>query len=191
MYELDDILATHKATGMRSMLGDLVHSCIGAVNMSQCLQAKNSDPKGMVQHGGIVNRDAPWVHSPCERHEHQHHDQGQLGVGSDTKMCKYRLLDPQWQDGVRRLASRLRPHIASGVVRGIFIGDELTCCSYAMPFSNLSALANSLRAALGPGQGLIYTNDGPGTISSSWPHIPPGLDLISYGEHCLFAYGGK
>ena len=52
-----------------------------------------------------------------------------------------------WEANTERLAARLRPHIASGTILGVFIGDELTCCGKTrLPFSNLTALATKVFA---------------------------------------------
>ena len=64
-------------------------------------------------------------------------------------------------------------------------GDELTCCTNKMPFANLTAVINTLRAELGPGIGMIYTNDGPGTEGTAWPDIPAGLDRLSFDLYLL------
>ena len=75
------------------------------------------------------------------------------------------VLDALWRRNVALLANRLRPWIANGTVKGVFIGDELTCCANKMSFANLTAVINALRQDLGPGVGVIYSAckaEGPG-----------------------------
>ena len=96
------------------------------------------------------------------------------------------------QANIALLARRLTPFIRNGTILGVFIGDELTCCSNKMSFANLTAVIDTLRAELGPGLGVIYTNDGPGTEANdtTWPSVPAGLDLLSF-DLCTYTFSSS
>ena len=115
---------------------------------------------------------------PCDDTQFQNHGMKVQNAGIIDR--GRRTLDPAWRQNVRQLAAALKPAIVNGTVLGVFLGDELTCCSNHLSFANLSALADAVRHDLGPGLGLVYTNDGPGTIGQAWPTIPAGLDLLSF-----------
>jgi hypothetical protein len=90
-------------------------------------------------------------------------------------------LHGDWEAVVAGFIDQAKPYIAAGTAVGVFIGDEI-CCSYGVPYSNLSAVASKLKAGLP--HAWIHTNEC--WNIGGWPPlrdgvggIPPGLDIIS------------
>ena len=92
-----------------------------------------------------------------------------------------------WRETIASWGRVVRPLADSGVVVGVFVGDE-SCSGFNCPFSNISAIVDAVRDAVGGGGGKppwIYDNEqGPWNPSSwglsKWPAIPTNLDLISF-----------
>ena len=104
-------------------------------------------------------------------------------------------LVPGWQATLREIVTAASPHLASGAVAGLFLGDEIVCGG--IPASNLSAVAASAKHALrsaGHPSALVYVNECWGTFIGApgrgcWDpikrpcikgKIPAGLDIISF-----------
>ena len=94
---------------------------------------------------------------------------------------------PGWRETIASWGRVVRPLAERGVVVGVFVGDE-SCSGFSCPYSNISAIVDAVRAAVGGGSGRppwIYDNEaGPWNPDSwglaRWPRIPPNLDLISF-----------
>ena len=92
-----------------------------------------------------------------------------------------------WRETIASWGRVVRPLADSGIVIGVFVGDE-SCSNFNCPFSNISAIVDAVRTAVGGGNGKppwIYDNEqGPWNPSSwglsRWPEIPRNLDLISF-----------
>ena len=101
-----------------------------------------------------------------------------------------------WQSATREFVTALLPHIASGAVRGISIGDEL--CARDVPLGNISSVLRVVKQTVreaGLDEGLLttYFNDDVGCDWSPWPLLDPNLDRISidrYGTPQSIAKGG-
>ena len=93
----------------------------------------------------------------------------------------HRTLFAAWQEETKKFAALLAPGVRNGTNAGVFLGDEI-CCS-GTPLANLTAVADALRAGLGP-KALLYTNEC--SEMQQWPAVPASLDYISidfYDEH--------
>ena len=87
-----------------------------------------------------------------------------------------------WQSRLVNLGTLLRPHIASGAVAGIFVGDELLHMN--LGYDNLVNLSQALRAQF-PEPAILY-----GNFEGSWitndklfPRVPESWDLVSADEY--------
>ncbi len=191
---LSDIVAAHRATGLQSFFGDLVHSCLVSPTPG-CNDTAAAHYK--VHQAGIINRgntlDPQWRVRPAPpttttppspaRLSQFLHRPWPLRTAPPPPLIRVDACARcVGQANIALLAKRLTPFIRNGTILGVFIGDELTCCSNKMSFANLTAVIDTLRAELGPGVGVIYTNDGPGTEANdtTWPSVPAGLDLLSF-----------
>ena len=98
------------------------------------------------------------------------------GCKSPAGLC------PDWEDYLNAYIAHMKPHVDSGNVFGIFLGDEIVCGG--IPYANLSLVAGRLKAALP--KAWIYTNEC-GDVIQGFPPItadggggvPAGLDAIS------------
>jgi hypothetical protein len=89
-------------------------------------------------------------------------------------------LFPGWREATDSFVAIMAPLLANGTAVGVFLGDEI-CCS-GVPLSNLTSVANRLRAGLPAA--LLYTNEC--SVMGAWPDVPAALDFISidfYDEH--------
>ena len=104
-------------------------------------------------------------------------------------------LHPDWINVTDDFIASVKPHVASGCVLGVFMGDEV-CCG-GVPYLDMSVVAARLKAGLP--DALIYVNEC--TELQSWPKlecrgagaglrctggVPSGLDIISidlYDRH--------
>ena len=97
-------------------------------------------------------------------------------------------LCPAWRQRIGTLGQRLRPHMTSGAVAGVFIGDELLSGHQELGYANLVNLSSALRAELGP-KALLYAN-----MEASWtcnpcpgrgcfPRVPASWDLVSGDDY--------
>lgn len=117
------------------------------------------------------------------------------------------LLD-SWQSALAHQAIALRPMIATGMVAGIFYGDELSCCG--VPFWAVDAGISFFRGALGEDHAVVHHVNacqmtlgcppppnrvcrncprGCGNSSSVWlprywPRVPAALDFVSVDVYC-------
>jgi hypothetical protein len=95
------------------------------------------------------------------------------------------VLNTSWEANTEAFVAGLAPYIKSGVVAGIFMGDEL--CEHGVSLFNLTVVADKLRALLGPrnestGTPFIYTNENAKGIRS-WKMVPASLDYISMDRY--------
>ena len=108
------------------------------------------------------------------------------------------FLASDYEVSVRAVVSAASPLLRSGVIRGLFLGDEL-CCTGTAPDA-LAALASFCRAQLlaaGHGNAEVYINEcarsfiGAGESGGEpWPGwnkgmIPAGLTLVSLDNYAL------
>ena len=106
-----------------------------------------------------------------------HHNQNETG------------LEPCWRANLTSVLTTATPHLQSGAVAGIFLGDE-RCCS-GIPFSNVSSVAGAVRAFLDrvAPHALVYLNECSTPFDdcqkynpslSCWgDSVPTSIDLIS------------
>ena len=96
-------------------------------------------------------------------------------------------LVPGWEATLRDIVTAASPHLASGAVAGLFLGDEIVCGG--VPASNLSAVAAGAKHALrsaGHSSALVYVNECKNSFlgADGRPYIkgkiPAGLDIISF-----------
>jgi hypothetical protein len=102
-------------------------------------------------------------------------------------------LIPEWKNVTDQFIASVKPHVASGCVLGVNMGDEI-CCG-GVPYLDMSIVAARLKAGLP--DALIYINEC--TNVQGWPSlncsngggectggVPAGLDAISidlYDRH--------
>ena len=94
---------------------------------------------------------------------------------------------PGWQAKITATVAAASTRLASGVVAGLFLGDEIVCAG--VPVANLSAVANFCKQTLtaaGHGSSLVYVNEctgsfQPGTFGPG-TKVPAGLDIISFDQ---------
>jgi hypothetical protein len=90
-------------------------------------------------------------------------------------------LFPGWEADLKLFVAAATPHVDSGCVSGIFLGDELVCGG--LPYADLATVAAQLKSELP--HAWLYTNEC--AEMQSWPPIdrwgnggvPLGLDAIS------------
>jgi hypothetical protein len=86
---------------------------------------------------------------------------------------------PGFQHALAKLANTtLLPGLASGMLSGVFIGDEI-CCAHPKCWPQLDTVAKTLRQLLGP-TAILYLNEC--AISHEWEFsgpIPADLDYVS------------
>eukprot|EP01048_Picozoa_sp_COSAG05_P001132 COSAG05_NODE_37_length_27688_cov_18.080394_4_plen_206_part_00 len=121
-------------------------------------------------------RSIPWWVQPTEW--------DQLGGG----------LRPGWDVDIAAELDQALPHIMSGKVVGIFLGDEPG--SNGVPFSNISTVANFVKAKLAHTRAFVYINEASQAFSPStakahpnfqghYTYLPVGLDIISLDGYCM------
>ena len=119
---------------------------------------------------------------------------------SESCAARGNCVAPGWQAALRDIVAAASPHLASGAVAGLFLGDEIVCGG--IPASNLSAVAAGAKHALrsaGHPLALVYVNECRGTFIGApgrgcWDpikrpcikgKIPAGLDIISFDSCAL------
>lgn len=92
-------------------------------------------------------------------------------------------LQPGWESALERIMDRALPLLKSGILRGIFMGDEI-CCSH-VPYANFSAVASIVRQKLDGTDAIIYANECTQPFvrtGETWTipsKLDPALDYIS------------
>jgi hypothetical protein len=119
---------------------------------------------------------------------------------SESCAARGNCVAPGWQAALRDIVAAASPHLASGAVAGLFLGDEIVCGG--IPASNLSAVAAGAKHALrsaGHPLALVYVNECRGSFIGApgrgcWDpikrpcikgKIPAGLDIISFDSCAL------
>lgn len=105
-------------------------------------------------------------------------------------------LQPGWEAALERIMDRALPLLKSGVLRGIFLGDEI-CCSH-VPYANFSAVASIVRQKLDGTDAIIYANECTQPFvrtGETWTipsKLDPALDYISIdscpSERCFLDF---
>jgi hypothetical protein len=96
-----------------------------------------------------------------------------------------------WRDSLNAGLAEAEPHLRSGVLSGIFLGDELG--TQGIPFANITSVADVIHKTLVKTGGLSYLNEGTGPFDPQHPryagtwgkHIPSSVDLFSIDDYCL------
>jgi hypothetical protein len=77
------------------------------------------------------------------------------------------------------------PYLKEGSLAGVFLGDEL-CCG-GVPLSNLTAVADIVKAHLNTTGGLVYVNECSYPFREhyigSMPQVPNSIDIISIDQY--------
>lgn len=103
------------------------------------------------------------------------------GVFNKSHHC----IQPDWEANTEIFVNTtLAPHIESGIVVGIFMGDELFANRISL--SDITLVSDKLRSLLGPRGGakqtpFIYTNEN-GKMKE-WPMVPASIDYISVDRY--------
>jgi hypothetical protein len=103
-------------------------------------------------------------------------------------------LRPGWDVDMMAELAKAMPHILSGKVVGIFLGDEPG--SNGVPFANISTVANFVKAKIAHTAAFVYINEASQAFSSStykahpdfqghYTSLPVGLDIISLDGYCM------
>ena len=101
-------------------------------------------------------------------------------------------LKPLWNgtcglSWLRSWLQELKPHVAQGLIKGFFVGDELVIDGF--PLNSMDTVAKQIHVSLGVLDHFVYTNEGchnNGPVG--WDSIPPSLDIISIdGYHAVCA----
>ena len=95
---------------------------------------------------------------------------------------------PGWQANIAAAVKAASSRLASGVVGGLFLGDEIVCGG--MPVSNLSAVAAFCKqqlTAAGHAHALVYVNECKPSFTkpTGIKMVPAGLDIISFDSYEL------
>jgi hypothetical protein len=107
------------------------------------------------------------------------------GVFNKSHHC----LQPDWEANTEIFVNTtLAPYIESGIVVGIFMGDELFANRISL--SDITLVSDKLRSLLGPRGGakltpFIYTNENGKAFHSGveWPMVPASIDYISVDRY--------
>jgi hypothetical protein len=94
----------------------------------------------------------------------------------------YHALFPDWEAKTEAFLTGLAPYITSGIVVGIFMGDELT--QHGVQYSDLCTVADKLRSLLGPrnqSAPFLYLNEN--AKMKFWPMVPASIDYISMDRY--------
>ena len=101
-----------------------------------------------------------------------------------TVVARGNATPPQgWEAALAQLATDvLLPGLASGALRGVFLGDEI-CCRSAACWPQLDAISARLRELLGP-RALLYVNECASTDEWTFDGLlPAALDLVSIDDY--------
>eukprot|EP01050_Picozoa_sp_SAG11_P006274 SAG11_NODE_480_length_9107_cov_7.433171_2_plen_1065_part_00 len=99
-------------------------------------------------------------------------------------------LRSNWRRDLSWTLDAAMPHLQSGAISGIFLGDE-PCCSGAASFENLSSVAAFAKARLAGTDAFVYVNECSRVVdpafryAGSWHAVPAGLDVVSMDGYCL------
>ena len=66
-------------------------------------------------------------------------------------------LSPGWRANLSAVLTEAMPHLASGAILGVFLGDETMCDG--VPAANFSAVANTIKQQIASTGGLVYANE--------------------------------
>ena len=100
-------------------------------------------------------------------------------------------LKPHWRESLSAGLAQAEPYLRSGVLTGIFMGDELA--TQGIPFENITSVADAIQLTLAKTGGLVYLNEGIGPFDPQHPkfagtwgaRIPSSIDLFSIDDYCL------
>lgn len=91
-------------------------------------------------------------------------------------------LRPDWIESWAVAFAELQPHLLAGRVAGVFLGDELAW--NCIPYSNITAAADLVRASIPRGQGIIYYNEAWPPFAADgqrlWRHMCAHVELLEY-----------
>jgi hypothetical protein len=99
-------------------------------------------------------------------------------------------LRADWQRDLSWTLDTAMPHLKSGIISGIFLGDE-PCCSGSASAENLSSVAAFAKTKLAGTGAFVYVNECSRVVNpafryaGSWRTVPAGLDVVSMDGYCL------